>query len=158
MDRTAEFEYRLAGPGDLDELVATRLVVLRAANGLAPATPLPEVEAETRAYFEQGLCTGAFAAYLVYHGQRFVGAGGVSFYRVMPTCDTPTGRKAYIMNMYTDPAYRRRGIATGVLDRLVKLCRERGLAAVTLEATAMGRPVYEKYGFAPMKNEMELVL
>ena len=35
--------------------------------------------------------------------------------------------------------------------------KEKGVDAITLEATRMGRPLYEAYGFAAMENEMELV-
>lgn len=156
MEPTPELCMRLAGPADLDELVRARLMVLRAANGLAPQAPLPQVEAETRRYFEEGLVTGSFAAVLVLAGGELAATGAVSFYEVMPTCHTPTGKKAYIMNMYTAPAWRRRGLATRVLDRLVRECRARGVDTITLEATAMGRPVYERYGFVPMECEMEL--
>ena len=52
--------------------------------------------------------------------------------------------------------YRRKGIAFKVLDMLVKECRERNITAISLEATAMGRPLYEKYGFVKMEHEMKL--
>lgn len=74
----------------------------------------------------------------------------------MPTYHNPSGRKAYIMNMYTRPEYRRRGIAYHTLDLLVKEIRRRGITSISLEATDMGRPLYEKYGFLPMEHEMEL--
>ena len=59
------------------------------------------------------------------------------------------------MNMYTAPSHRRRGIAWHTLDLLVGEARRAG-AAVSLEATAAGRPLYEKYGFVKMEHEMEL--
>lgn len=74
----------------------------------------------------------------------------------MPTYHNPSGRKAYIMNMYTRPEYRRRGIAYHTLDLLVKEIRRRGITSISLEATDMGRPLYKKYGFLPMEHEMEL--
>ena len=96
------------------------------------------------------------AAYLVFDAELFVGAGGISFYRVMPTFHNPSGNKAYIMNMYTHPDYRRRGIASAVLDLLVKEALTRGVEHISLEATSMGRPLYTKFGFVPMKDEMIL--
>ena len=60
------------------------------------------------------------------------------------------------MNMYTAPEYRRRGIAYKTLDLLVKEARSKGITAISLEATDMGRPLYEKYGFVRMNHEMEL--
>lgn len=60
------------------------------------------------------------------------------------------------MNMYTAPEYRRQGIAYHTLDLLVKAAKEQGVTQIALEATDMGRPLYEKYGFVGMKDEMEL--
>ena len=85
-----------------------------------------------------------------------IGAGGVSFYQVMPTYHNPTGKKAYIMNMYTAPEYRRQGIAIHTLDLLVKDAKEQGVLQIALKATDMGRPLYERYGFVKMEDEMEL--
>ena len=62
------------------------------------------------------------------------------------------------MNMYTKPEYRRRGIAFKTLDLLVSDAKNKGIAAISLEATNMGRPLYEKYGFVKMEDEMELPL
>ena len=54
------------------------------------------------------------------------------------------------------PEYRRKGIAIKTLDLLVQDAKKRGITAISLEATAMGRPLYEKYGFIAMNEEMEL--
>lgn len=93
----------------------------------------------------------------VYDNETFIGAGEVSFYQVMPTYHNSTGKKAYIMNMYTAPEYRRQRIALHTLDLLVKVAKERGVSQIALEATDMGRPLYERYGFVKMEDEMELV-
>ena len=115
------------------------------------------VEKESYEYYKRALETGEHIAYLVYDNGTFIGAGGVSFYQVMPTYHNPTGKKAYIMNMYTALEYRRQGIAFHTLDLLVKDARKQGISQITLEATEMGRPLYEKYGFVKMEDEMELI-
>ena len=148
--------YHKATAADLDILVATRLEVLRAANLLDADADMTRVERESRDYYARALQDGSHTAYLVFDGDRFVGAGGVSYYRVMPTYHNPSGEKAYIMNMYTAPDHRRRGIALKTLDLLVRDARSRGVRAISLEATEMGRPLYERYGFTPMDCEMEL--
>ena len=61
------------------------------------------------------------------------------------------------MNMYTAPDYRRQGIAYKTLELLVLDARKRGITAISLEATKMGKPLYEKYGFVKMNDEMELL-
>lgn len=151
-----EIFYQRAGIEDIELLVRTRTVVLRAANELDDSTDMTEVETESRAYYLRALKNGSHTAYLVFDGSEFIGAGGISYYTVMPTYHNPSGKKAYIMNMYTAPSHRRKGIATKTLDLLVQDARERGITAISLEATEMGKPLYEKYGFVPMKSEMEL--
>ena len=148
--------WRRATVDDLEALVATRLEVLRAANLLAEDVDLTEVAAASRDYYRRALADGAHTAILVLDVNAFVGAGGVSYYRVMPTVHNPTGRCAYIMNMYTRPEYRRRGVARRTLDLLVRDARARGVAHIGLEATAAGRPLYEKYGFQAAEHEMFL--
>ena len=150
------FEYRRATQEDIEELVRTRITVLRAANKLSEDVDMSVVEQESYAYYKRTLEIGEHIAYLVYDNGTFIGAGGVSFYQVMPTYYNPSGKKAYIMNMYTAPKYRRQGIAFHTLDLLVKHAKNRGISQIALEATDMGRPLYEKYGFVKMEEEMEL--
>lgn len=150
------FEYKRATIEDVDELVWTRIIVLRAANKLSDGVDMSKVERESYTYYKRALKTGEHIAYLVYDGETFIGAGGVSFYQVMPTYHNPTGKKAYIMNMYTEPKYRRQGIAFHTLDLLVKDAKDMGVSQIALEATDMGRPLYEKYGFVTIEAEMEI--
>lgn len=98
--------YQKATLADLELLVTTRCIVLRAANLLPPDAPMPEVERQTRAYYQKAFAKNAHTAYLVWDGETLAGTGAVSYFQVMPTVHNPTGRKAYIMNMYTAPRYR----------------------------------------------------
>lgn len=151
-----DFEYKKATIEDIDELVRTRIIVLRAANKLSDDVDMSVVETESRAYYKRAFESGEHIAYLVYDNGKFIGAGGVSFYQVMPTYHNPTGKKAYIMNMYTALEYRRQGIAFHTLDLLVKDAKAKGVSQIALEATDMGLPLYEEYGFRKLENEMEI--
>ncbi len=148
--------YKKATIQDIDELIHTRITVLRAANKLSDDVDMSDVERESYEYYKRALISGEHVTYLVYDEDTFVGAGGISFYQVMPTYHNPSGRKAYIMNMYTAPEYRRKGIAYHTLDLLVNAAKEHGISQISLEATKAGRPLYEKYGFVKMNDEMEL--
>lgn len=150
------FYYRKATLEDLPLLVETRIQILRAANRLDDSVDLSLVQKNSQTYYEKSLSDGSHIAYLVFDGARFIGAGGVSFFQVMPTYHNPTGQNAYIMNLYTDPAYRRRGVASQTLRCLITEAYERGVIRISLDSTAMGRPLYEKFGFVPMPDELEL--
>ena len=151
-----DLNYRKATIEDIDLLTKTRIEVLRAANGLSDDTDMTEVEHQSYEYYRKALHDNTHTAYLVFDGDRFAGAGGISYYQVMPTFHNPGGNKAYIMNMYTRPEYRRQGIARRMLDILINDAKSRGISFITLEATQMGKPLYEKAGFVPLKDEMIL--
>ena len=152
-----ELIFKKASIKDIDILTKTRVEVLRAANELSDDADMSLVEEESYAYYKQCFAKDIHVAYLVYYKEQFVGCGGVSFYTVMPTYHNTSGKKAYIMNMYTASEYRRQGIAFHTLNLLVKDIRKQGVSQITLEATEMGRPLYEKYGFVKMEDEMELI-
>ena len=156
-EKTESLLYRRAGSHDRELLTRLRLEVLRAANGLEEDVDLSRTELESRRYYETCFPEDSHAAWLVFDGEEVVGTGAVSFYQVMPTYHNPSGKKAYIMNMYTRPDYRRRGIAHRVLELLTAEAEMRQIDVVTLEATAAGRPLYEAFGFTAMRDEMELL-
>jgi len=56
--------------------------------------------------------------------------------------------RGYILNVYVEPAFRGRGLARELMQRAEEEFRRRGVTYVTLHASAMGRPVYEKLGWA----------
>lgn len=148
--------YKRASLEDLELLTETRITVLRAANKLDNTVDMSVVKEQSRDYYRHSLADESHIAYLVCDGETFAGSGGISFFRVMPTFHNPDGHKAYIMNMYTSPEYRRMGIGYHTLKLLVDAAKEKGIWAVSLEATDMGRPLYEKFGFIRMEHEMEL--
>jgi GNAT superfamily N-acetyltransferase len=152
-----DFIYKKATIDDIDLLTETRIEVLRAANNLSDDIDMSAVKKQSYDYYQKALCNNTHIAYLIFDKNVFIGAGGVSFFQVMPTYHNPSGNKAYIMNMYTNPKYRRKGIAYHTLDMLVKAAKDQGVTAISLEATDMGRPLYEKYGFVKMNDEMELL-
>ncbi|MBR5953691.1 MAG: GNAT family N-acetyltransferase, partial [Pseudobutyrivibrio sp.] len=60
--------------------------------------------------------------------------------------------------MYTDPEYRRRGIAKELLDRVVKEARNYGCGTVQITASDMGVKLYSAYGFIHNENFMQYKL
>ena len=75
--------YHKATLKDLDLLVHTRVQVLLAANGLPEETDMTAVETASRDYYRAALSDGSHAAWLVFDGDTWIGAGGVSFYQII---------------------------------------------------------------------------
>ena len=131
-----ELTFRPADLPDLELLAESRLRAIRTYRRLSETTPLPEGLAE----------------------DQLVATGGIDFRREMPTYHNPLGMSGHIMNIWTDPDFRGQGIARRILDILTAEAGKRGCLTVSLHATAMGRPLYEKYGFTATDDEMEMDL
>ena len=54
---------------------------------------------------------------------------------------------AWIGMVLVDPGYRRRGIATQLMEATIRSLRSRGVKTIKLDATPAGRPVYAALGF-----------
>ena len=158
---------RKAGISDLELLTECRCMFLRAlknpdGNAACPADKETETEIESRraairAYHEKALEEDRVIAFLAYDVEKPVAFGEACLYEVIPGFVNPNGKRAYIMNIYTDPEYRGQGIATKIVDLLVGALRERGVHQVTLNSSVMGKPVYQAYGFKPM-SENDMIL
>lgn len=111
----------------------------------------------TAGYLATAISDGSFRAWLACAQDRVVAGGAVV---VSPWPAHPYDlecRRATILNVYTNPEYRRRGIARQLMQTMIAWCKGEGLARVTLHASDDGRHLYESLGFEP-SNEMRLKL
>ncbi len=86
-----------------------------------------------------------------------VGGGSLWLRDVQPYPGFPGGKIPYLMSMYTDPAYRGSGIATLVVKRAMAWSKARGFPSMSLHASRMGKPLYEKLGWE-RSSEMNVEL
>jgi len=61
--------------------------------------------------------------------------------------------EAIVVNVYTEPAWRRRGAARTLMEQVIDWARAQGIGRLVLHASKDGRALYERLGFAPT-NEM----
>ena len=62
-----------------------------------------------------------------------------------------------MLNVYTEPAHRRNGVARATMAAIMDWSREQRLARLVLHASKEGRPLYEDLGFED-SNEMRIKL
>ncbi|MGN0971770.1 MAG: GNAT family N-acetyltransferase [Aristaeellaceae bacterium] len=91
-------------------------------------------------------------------GEACIGCATLCYLTVLPTADHPTGLRAHLMNVYTVPGFRRRGVARTLVTALIAEARKRGATEISLDATAAGRPLYRALGFRESGEAMTLNL
>jgi ribosomal protein S18 acetylase RimI-like enzyme len=148
--------YRSATTADADELATLRLAFLAEVAGGKPADS--KMHQSLKNYFETNIASKTFVAFLALAGERIVATSGMTSHHHPPSNKNPTGREAYIMNMYTLPEFRRRGIATRLLELLIDEARQNQCGKVSLHVLPQGRGIYAKAGFQPIDTEMRLTL
>jgi GNAT superfamily N-acetyltransferase len=87
--------------------------------------------------------------------ERIVAGAGVQLREVPPHPQTnPSGkidivssRQAIIQNVFTEPDWRRRGLAALLIKRIIDWTREQGVDSLVLHASDEGRALYEQLGF-----------
>lgn len=137
-------EYRVTDANDIDMLMDVRLSMLKIVNDL-PADYIfdDEFVVSSRRYFLEGDQTTVVAV----DDGRCVACASMSYIEIMPTFSHPSGKRAHLMNVYTEEHYRRRGIARQLVNMLIEDARVHGATEVSLDATESGRPLYESVGF-----------
>jgi len=143
----SEYRIRKATVADVAELVRQRRALLAETDQVDDAALDRMVEAAAP-YFEGAITANRFHAWLAEaEDGRAVGGGAVVVTEHPPSAHEPYPRRAHVLNIYVEPAHRRRGVARRVMDAILAWCREEGFVRVTLNASRQGRPLYEKLGF-----------
>ena len=153
-----EIVLKRAGAGDAELLAEMRLEMRRERETAVCRIPDEEFYRYNLEFFRTHLADGSFISYIAWEGDRAAACSGLSLQTHPPTYENPTGRHGYITNMYTRPAWRKRGIAKMLVDKLVEAAKDAGCAQLFLNASPMGRPLYIRYGFEPVDGEMRFDL
>ncbi len=115
---------------------------------------------ERRACLEvrREIVRGGYLGWLAVADGRIIGGVGVMPRRMLPRPSIPRGHlEAYVLNLYVEPDWRRKGVARALMAAVLAWARRRRIPLASLHASEMGRPLYRGMGFKPT-NEMRLIL
>lgn len=115
---------------------------------------LNEMTTHFEPWVQRMLANGKYVGWITSDGERPVASAGLLILDWAPHfLDPACGQRGYILNIFVEPAYRRRGLAQALTRECMAEAKRRGIGVVALHASQKGQPVYEKLGFKS-SNEM----
>lgn len=141
------FTFNKAQSHDIPSLVELRIEFLEEYwSKQSPDLRLP-LEESLRTYFSEKLENNSYLCFIAKNENQVAGIGGLVVRQQPGSFKNPSGRFGYLMNMYTRPEFRRKGICKHLLGLLLEDARAQNVTAFELHATPEGEIVYKQEGF-----------
>lgn len=147
-------KYRKLKEKDLDIFIEMRINQLREEGAKEDADLRPAL----RDYYMRHMKDGTFVSWIAEDGGKIIGTSGMSFVEKPPYFGCPSGKMGLLSSMFTNQAYRRKGIAKELLHRVVEEAKNYGCGTVQITASDMGVKLYTAYGFTHNGNFMQYKL
>ncbi|MEW6226856.1 MAG: GNAT family N-acetyltransferase [Bacillota bacterium] len=148
----------MAAVEDIETLVKFRVEMFREMGKLTGSAAEQDLTATLRKWFRVMMTAERFFAWLAVENGEIIGSSGLVLLLKPPSPDNISGIEGYVMNMYTVPSHRGKGIATALLEECVRFASAAGAGRLSLHASSLGQPVYDKFGFVQSPTEMRMTL
>jgi len=139
-------EFGIATKDDIDELIRLRIAYMKDDFGSVSASEKEGMEKQLPGYFSRKLGT-ELIAFVARDNGHIVSVAYLHIIEMPANSVLLNGLYGDVLSVYTEPAYRGRGLCTTLMKQLVEYAREAGLGRIDLKATDDGYSVYEKVGF-----------
>lgn len=149
-----DITYKRLTENELDVFIHMRIDQLREEGATEDIDLIPCL----KDYYGRHMADGTFVSWLAVDGEKIIGTSGMSFVEKPPYFGCPSGKIGLLSSMYTDPDYRRKGIAKELLSRVVKEAKDYGCGTVQITASDMGVKLYTDFGFEHNGNFMHYKL
>jgi len=116
--------------------------------GIRGKAVLDEADGVYRKWAKLGFENGSLVGWIAEtRGGVEVGSGCMWLRAAQPRPNLKKQVQPYLLSMYTEPPFRRKGIASLVVKEAIKWCRKNGYSRLALHASRKGRGLYRKLGF-----------
>ncbi|MCL4509288.1 MAG: GNAT family N-acetyltransferase [Chloroflexi bacterium] len=141
---------------DADLIASLRVALMRDLGRLTSMEGESHLKEHVKAFLQRSLPQGTFLSWIAEVDGRPVATVGAELRVSMPHPLNLAGIELYVLNVYTVPGYRRRGVAERLMRALLDYAQTNHAGRITLHASDQGRPLYKKLGFVERLGEMYL--
>lgn len=145
--------------GEVDLLTTYRLAYLTEMQGERNEEYKKKLKTDLNRYFSEALAEDRFFAFLAEQEGEILSFGAMVIKKIPGDFNQSSYLEGDILNMYTVPFARRKGISAIILQELVNEAHNRGISKISLHTSKDGEKLYRKFGFAePIYPVLELCL
>ena len=141
-----DFVFDNANMNDIDELVRLRLAFITEDAGALSSRQEQCIAEQLRDYFNRKLGK-ELIAFIARDEERIVAVAYLLLMEMPANARLLNGLYGEVLNVYTLPEYRGKGLCTTLMQQLIEYGKKRGLGCIDLSATENGYPIYTKLGF-----------
>ena len=145
-------EFRRANRDDIQAFTKVRSAFAASMRTLPDPAGFEDA---TRAYLEAHIDLDDTVIWLAVENGRIVSTCMACIVQTAPLPSCPNGKSAELLNVYTDPGFRRQGLSEKLIRLLLGELKCAGVQKVWLAYTEMGFPLYKKLGFTPLEDQMQ---
>ena len=142
-----DITYHEATLQDMETLVLLRLEFALELAGPQNQETIDLLNQNLLKHFKELTANLSVISFLAKYGDEAVGIGSMHIRQMPGNFKNLSGKWGYIMNMYTAPSFRRKGICSTLLNLLTEKGKQMGVTAFELHATEHGELVYKREGF-----------
>lgn len=155
----SNIQIREIGTSEVELLTTYRMAYLTEMQGEQSEEYQLKLQKELTDYFTQALAENRFFAYLAELKGEILSFGGMVIKKIPGDFNQSSYLEGDILNMFTVPFARRKGISAMILQQLINEAKNRGISKISLHTSKDGEKLYRKFGFSePVYPVLELCL
>ena len=155
----SKIKVREIGTDEVELLTTYRMAYLTEMQGERSEEFQIRLKNELNQYFREAIAENRCFAFLAQQGDDILSFGAMVLKKIPGDFNQSMYLEGDILNMYTVPFARRKGISALILQELLNEARERGISKVSLHTSKDGEKLYRKFGFGePVYPVLELCL
>jgi N-acetylglutamate synthase-like GNAT family acetyltransferase len=154
---TNKLVYRKMGENDLEIFIKLRLDFLFEMNKDLTEKNKVIIMDSLKNYYIKYLLENKFIGIICEYDNTVVSTAFLAISEKPANYNFSNGKVGTLLNVYTYPEYRKNGISTEIMERIIKEAKEQNVSEIELLATNDGEKLYYKFGFTePEMKYMKL--
>ena len=148
-------EYRRAASKDINAFVQNRIEFV---TSIRKIKDIESFERNTKAYLVENIDSDKLIIFIAVDGDDIISSCMACIFETVPLPGCLNGKSAELLNVYTKEMHRHKGHSRKLLELIIEEMKKVGVEKIHLTYTEDGVGLYEKMGFSPLENQMQLKL